>query len=174
MDMSFLRYVTRQGCKRSSKHINKRFGYDCLTLTYTEYRRAYGNSLIYACGDHVSRSSFMARMQRSAKQESHGFNRAECQRRARLLQSQSKTSHCQYSCMSFFWGRTEPLLLFLLESSAIILLSPGSLFSSYILIIAQVSVKIKKNADKIQTNLPGKFLFQTVRSLLLRGLCTPK
>ena len=48
-------------------------------LTYTEYRRAYGNSIIYACGDYVSRSFSKARTQQSVKQESHGFNRVECQ-----------------------------------------------------------------------------------------------
>ena len=87
MDMSFLRYVSRQGCKRSTEHTKKRFGYDCLTLIYTEYRRAYGNSIIYACGDYVRRSSVSVRTQRSVKQESHGFNRVECQGSMNFIQS---------------------------------------------------------------------------------------
>lgn len=68
----------------TTEHTNKRLGYDCLTLTYTEYRRAYGNSIIYACGDHIRRCFTLVKTQRSAKQESHGFNRVECQRTVAL------------------------------------------------------------------------------------------
>lgn len=50
-----------------------------MTLTYTEYRRTYGNSIIYACGDYVSQAYTLVCLQRSVKQESHGFNRVECQ-----------------------------------------------------------------------------------------------
>ena len=45
----------------------------------THYFNGGMKAVIYACGDHIRRCFTLVKTQRSAKQESHGFNRVECQ-----------------------------------------------------------------------------------------------